>query len=108
MWRRVDDHDGVITDFHFDEAEDRVIIRTGQDCAEILDHNRAMQGHTDGFSASRDFRRIASIPLNVLAQWSQEAGVDLNAMRKHDRIAFIKRKLRDPDWQHLRNSPGRI
>ncbi len=105
-WRPVARSQGQRTDVQF--ADGQVVFRTISEVDPVLEANKDLQSQGDGFSRSRDLRRVASIPVGVLAQWSEESGIDLQALPRKERQKFIFRKLRDPEWQHLRTSPGRI
>ncbi len=84
-------HDGTYT------------VTAVQDCEAILDRNKAMATHNDGYSPSRELRRVASIPNVVALMWLREEGwwyLDPNAKDR------LRRKLNDPDWRWLRTAPG--
>ena len=66
-WRR--------TDFHFDEAEDKVTLNTVQDAEPIVDENkRKMNQYGDKLSLGKrgEWHHAASIPINVWDQWMQD------------------------------------
>lgn len=83
---------------------DKLIHRTTQDVEPILDRNKAMQTAGDGYSPTREMRRVASIPVAVAYQWLQE-GVDF---RDENCADEIRRRLNSPEWRHLRTAPGRV
>jgi hypothetical protein len=63
----------------------------------------------DGYTPSRDFRRVATIPLHLLFQWKQEEGWDpFAAGYDPDCARKLAQKLNDPEWSHLRTAPGRV
>lgn len=87
------------------EDDGTVIVRKTQDVTPILDHNKALANHDDGYSRSREMRRVASIPLVVIEQWRAE-GFDLlsgNFDRKE-----LRRRLNDSDNRFFRTAPGRV
>lgn len=88
-----DNHDGTYT------------VWSTQDNDALLDRNKAMATHNDGYSPTRELRRAASIPTLLIQKWQQEEGV--NVLRPEGE-EFLKRKLNDADYQHLRTAPGRI
>ena len=100
--RRLDVVSGVATDVDLDEG--KMIIRRVQDLEPVLDHHKRMATENDGYSPSRDIRRVASIPLVVVEQWMNE-GVDIFDPNSREEI---KRRLNDPDNQFLRTAPGRL
>lgn len=76
-----------------------------QDTTPILEMNKAMASHNDGYSPTRELRRVASIPYVIIAKWLNEEGWDAMDPANHDRLV---RKLNDPDWAHLRTAPGTL
>lgn len=80
-------------------------VHSFQDVEQMLDRNKAMANHNDGYSPTREMRRVASIPLHLMMQWKAEEGWDAWDPENHDRLA---RKLNDPDFAWLRTAPGRI
>ena len=80
-------------------------VVTVQDLTAAIDRNKAMATHNDGYSKSRELRRIASIPATLMVKWLNEEGwwwydPDCEAKRNQ--------KLRDPDYAYLRTSPGAV
>lgn len=88
-----------------DEADGGVTITSSQDTDAILDANKAMATHNDGYSLSRDLRRVASIPMVLVAKWLQEEGWNAFDPAHADRL---RRKLNDPDYLWLRTGEGRL
>lgn len=92
----------------YDSTEDRLVVRTTQDVEPILDHNVALQNDPgyDGYSKSRDFRHVASIPTILVHHWERTEG--LNIYRQEDWEYIKKKKLNDPEYRKLRTSLGRV
>lgn len=88
-----DNHDGTYT------------VWSTQDADPILDRNKAMYTHNDGYSPSRELRRAASIPVNLIAKWREEEGINV---LHPDHADALKRKLNDSDYLYLRTAPGVI
>lgn len=99
MKRNLSNNGVVTTDFHY-HADDTFTINSYQDVEPVLDQNKRLQNLNDGYSPSREFRRLASIPLVVWQQWQKEGMPRFGYERK----AWIRKKLADPDWQWLRTS----
>jgi hypothetical protein len=76
-----------------------------QDTQAILDRNRAMATENDGYTKSREMRRVASIPYVLIQKWLHEEGWDALDPENVDRLA---RKLNDPDYAYLRTADGRL
>lgn len=87
-----------------DRPGESVIIGR-QDASALLSENRAMANHNDGYSPSRELRRVARIPLHLIHQWKVEEGWDAFDPDHADRLA---RKLNDPDYRYLRTAEGSV
>jgi len=98
------EHDGagIITETVLDG--DDMHVRRYQDCEPILENNKRLFTLNDGYSPSRDLRRVASIPLTVVEEWMKE-GIDIFDPNCAE---AIRRKLNDPAWLYLRTAPGRV
>jgi hypothetical protein len=103
-WRplRITD-DGRVTDVKFD-SDGRIIVRTREEVAPILDHNKAIRNHGTPAPTIDGWRHYATIPNTVVHKWLQE-GIDVWSGECQDALA---RKLNDPDWAYLRTNTGRI
>jgi len=77
-------------------------VHSYQDVEDIIEANKRAQ---NADKQTGDFRKIASIPNNILLQWLNEewarGNIDLK-WSSPEFDAMIQRKLRDPDWRHLR------
>jgi len=87
----VDNEDGTFT------------ILSSQDAEPLLDLNKAMANENDGYTPSRDMRRLASIPAVLMEKWLAEVNYDSNALRE-----YVIKKLNDPDYLWLRTSPYEV
>lgn len=76
-----------------------VTIEHIQDVEPILDRNARLRSDPQ---KSDWGRHIASIPNIILVKWMNEDGANVLAMSSEEFGAFIRRKLNDPDWRHLR------
>lgn len=94
----------LVTRWSYDAPAGCSVIHRAQDVEPILEANKALYTADDGYSPSRELRRVASIPKVIVEQWMQE-GVnifDKNCMPE------IKRRLNDPTNLFLRTAPGRL
>ncbi|MEL7445092.1 MAG: hypothetical protein AAGK02_04680 [Pseudomonadota bacterium] len=85
-WYRRNNGDGTV-DYAFDE-----------DVESILDQNKAMANHNDGWMSEKWGRRRATIPLTLWMKWLNEEGWDAFAPENADRLM---KRLRDPDYRFL-------
>jgi hypothetical protein len=87
------------------EADGSGTVASVQDVGPILEANRVMARQNDGWAASRELRRVASIPLSVILKWKAEEGWDAFDPGCADKL---RAKLNDPDWRHLRTAEWRV
>lgn len=96
--------DFIETRFHYDDTAQTVTIGRFQDVEPILNHNKALQNFNDGYNKSRDMRRVASIPNAIAEQWMRDDGVNWLALPKHEKTAYLRKKLNSNEWRHLRTA----
>lgn len=94
----------MVTRWSYDEPSGEHIVTRAQDVQPILEENKRLMNLNDGYSPTRELRRVASIPFVVIEQWRAE-GIDI--FNKDHREAF-RRKLNDPENLFLRTAPGRV
>lgn len=94
---------GVMESFHYDNSADNFIIETVADVGPVIENNKRLQNEGDGYSPSREWRRIAAIPNVIAEKWKNELGVDVF---NRDHFGKIRQLLNDPDYRFLRTSPG--
>lgn len=99
-----EDNDGIVKHWRPD-GDGGVEVRISQDVAPLLERNRAMATHNDGYTESREMRRVASVPAIIIQKWLIEEGWDMRDPANADKLAA---KLNDPDWAYLRTAPGRL
>lgn len=88
-----------------DNGDGTVSYKAVQENDPILDRNAAMRTHNDGYTPSREMRRVASIPMQLLYHWQATEGWDPLDPANADRIM---RKLNDPDYAYLRTADGQL
>jgi len=89
----------VLPRIHLDSDGRALTIEHVQDVEPILKRNKALQGE----SQRSDWgRHVATIPNVVLVHWMNQEGADVLRMSSDEFGAFIRKKLADPDWRHLR------
>lgn len=89
--------------FHYDESAHTFSIETVQDVTAILESNKKAANNGDGYTASREMKHEASIPLGVVMLWKEKYGVDVFD-KNHE--AGVKRLLNSSEWAYLRTSIG--
>ena len=89
----------LVARIHLDADGDGFTLEHVQDVAPILARNAALRAEPQ---KSDWGRHIASIPNVILVRWMNEDGVNPLGMSSEEWGKYIRRKLDDPDWRHLR------
>lgn len=76
-----------------------------QDVDPILERNKAAANHNDGYSQSRELRRVASIPYGVMHEWLAKEGWWALDPANADKLAA---KLNSSEYAYLRTASGRV
>lgn len=80
-----------------------------QDVAPMLEQNKAMATHNDGYSPSRELRRVASIPYAIGIKWLNEEGWwFMDASKDPDVALKLAAKLNSNEYLYLRTAEGRV
>lgn len=85
------------------QADGHFTVHAEQDVTAMLDRNKAMANHNDGWmqGGGKMGRRLASIPNIVAQKWLVEEGLDIYDPDHSDRLM---KKLNCSDWAHLRTA----
>lgn len=89
----------------YDESENKFTLQIFDDVEPVINNNKQLYNLNDGYSPSREWRRVASIPLVVVEMWKKMYGT--NPLRPGNE-ALLRRLLNDPDLRGLRTAPGRL
>jgi len=111
MSNKIVEQEGLVkTTYHSDDSNKQVVIERNVDYKPIIDHNKKMYNHNDGYSKSRDLKRVASIPTLVLELWTKEYNGTGNwfALPKEVQQKILKKKLNSSEFQYFRTAPGRL
>lgn len=92
-------------DHYMIEEDGKTRFAAYGDVSPIIEQNKTQANLNDGYTPSREMRRVASIPYAVGLQWYNEEGWWFEDPQYADRLA---KKLNDPDWRHLRTAEGRV
>jgi hypothetical protein len=84
---------------NLDPDGDHLTLEHVQDVEAILECNKALKSVPQ---RSDWGRHIATIPNVILVKWMNEDGVNVLGLTGEEWGEFIRRKLADPDWRHLR------
>jgi hypothetical protein len=95
---------------YYIETDGKITIKTSQDINPILKKNKRLYNLNDGYSQSKDLKRVASIPSLVLSIWAREYNGTNNwfAIPQKERKKILKLKLNSSDFRYFRTASGRI
>lgn len=95
---------GVTWSMHHDSETKKITLKASQDVKAILDNNQRLYNENDGWSESREWRRVATIPDIVwLEYWNRGINIYAPEHRKE-----LRKLLNDPDFLKLRTASGRL
>jgi hypothetical protein len=88
--------------FLLDEMEQKIIINEEINIDPHLKHNKTLLNQDDGYSKSRDLKRVASIPTLALSVWAKEYNGDNNwfALPSDVQNKILKKKLNSNEFQN--------
>lgn len=87
-----------------DEPDGGFSITMSTDVSGAIDQNKRLRTANDGYSPSREMRRVASIPNALISKWRDE-GFDIYDKNNH---AELLRRLDSSDYAFLRTADGRL
>ena len=93
--------------FEHDDQTGQVVVKRTTKVGPILNNNKALQTENDGYSPSRELRRVANVPVVMLENWCREAGISVRhfmANRRHYQ-KWLRRKIYDPDNRFVLTAP---
>ncbi len=95
---------------YFFEDDGKLTVKNSQDVEPILKKNKRMYNDGDGYSASKDLKRVASIPTLVLTLWAKEYNGSNNwfGLPADERKKILKRKLNSNEFRYFRTASGNL
>ena len=100
------DFAGDVAHYSEPDGDGGLLIHSVQDVGPLIERAKALANLNDGYSPSRELRRVAFIPNIVRLKWLNEEGWD--AYRPDLYGDKLVQKLNDPDWRYLRTAPGQV
>ena len=105
--------EGLITDNFIPHEDKGVVHQRIVNHKPILDHNKKLYTHNDGYSADKGLKRVASIPTIVLEIWCKEYHKDQNngnwfALPKETQQKILREKLNSSDYRYFRTAEGQF
>ena len=96
--------------FSLDEMENKIVVNEEVNIDSHLKHNKILLNQNDGYSKSRDLKRVASIPTLALSVWANEYNGDSNwfALPKEVQTKILKTKLNSNEFKYFKTAEGKI
>lgn len=94
-----------VAHYRRNNGDGTVSYRAVQEVDPILEANKALATHNDGYSASRDLKRVASIPMGLIHHWREVEGWDAF---DPNNAAKLMQKLNSSEFMHLRTAEGQL
>ena len=93
-----------------DDMDKKIIINEKVNINPHLKHKKALYTHNDGYSKSRELKRVASIPTLALSVWAKEYNGDSNWFRlpKEVQKNILKKKLNSNEFRYFRTAEGKL
>lgn len=95
---------------YFVEPDGKITVKNSQNVNPILQKNKRLYTLNDGYSKSKDLKRVASIPTMVLELWAREYNGTNNWWRipLSERRKILKLKLNSNEYRYFRTASGRM
>ena len=66
--------------------------------------NHLQNDGSRGYSKSREWRHVASIPPGIVRAWEMELGVAAGFLETREGLPILLRKVKDPDFKNFRTT----
>ena len=90
--------------------ENKIVLNEEVNIDPHLKHNKILFNQDDGYSKSRDLKRVASIPTLALSVWAKEYNGDSNwfALPSEVQNKILKKKLNSSEFQFFKTAEGNL
>ena len=98
------------TTFIGDYSEKKITIAEKLNIDSHLKHNKELYNTNDGYSPSRELKRVASIPILALQIWAKEYNGNNNwwALPVETQTKILKKKLNSNEFQYFKTARGNL
>jgi hypothetical protein len=95
---------------YIQESDGKLTIHNQQNLSPLLNRNKKLYTQNDGYTASRDMRRIASVPPIMLQIWTNEYNGTRNwwALPKETQKKIMRTKLNSSEFRYFRTAEGSL
>jgi|TARA_R100000808_G_scaffold17411_1_gene38484 hypothetical protein len=98
------------TTYMKDDMDGKIAIKEEVNIDSHLKHNKKLFTLNDGYSKSRDLKRVASIPTIALSVWANEYNGSRNwfALPQQVQKQILKKKLNSSEFRYFKTAEGRL
>ena len=102
-------HEGVKTRY-IQESDGKLTINNQQNINPLLKRNKRLYTANSGYTPSRDFKRVASVPPIILEIWTKEYNGSRNwfALPKEIQNKILRTKLNSSEFRYFRTAEGNL
>ena len=92
------------------ESDGKLTINNQQNLNPLMKRNKELYNLNDGYTASREMRRVASVPPIILQIWAKEYNGTRNwwALPKDTQKKILRVKLNSNEFRYFKTSEGRL
>ena len=102
-------NEGVKTRY-IQESDGKLTINNQQNVNPLVERNKKLYTADSGYTPSKDFKRIASIPPIILEIWTKEHNGSRNwfALPKETQNKILRTKLNSSEFKYFRTAQGNL
>ena len=95
---------------YIQESDGKLTVNNSQNLDPLLKRNKELYNLNNGYTASKDMRRVASVPPIILQIWTKEYNGTRNwwALPKEVQKQIMRVKLNSSDFRYVRTSEGSL
>ena len=95
---------------YYVETDGKLTVKKTENVTNLLKRNKELYNQNDGYTPSKDMKRIASIPRLMLEIWTKEYNGTNNwfGLPHETRKKILKQKLNSSDYKYFRTASGKF
>ena len=95
---------------YIQEADGKLTVNNQQNLNPLMERNKKLYTLNDGYTKSREMRRVASVPPLILQIWTKEYNGTNNCwgLPKDTQKKIMRTKLNSSEFRYFRTSEGSL
>ena len=95
---------------YIQESDGKLTIHNQQNLNPLMERNKKLYTLNDGYTPSKDMKRIASVPPIILQIWTKEYNGNNNwwGLPKEIQKKIMKTKLNSSEFRYFRTAEGSL